>query len=223
MRAGRNRHGLVILIAWLHNDRALYDFHQHIPHEVEFWSYQALLATAIAAALIGYDRISALFGLAWIGVLLPYQLGPRPLAMPLAWVVHWVAIVSLPLVCYLVMLLAPRARPRDPRRLLWLAGAAGLGLAVPAIVNVGYGLGFDGAVLLAVLVAGLCMVPAGPRIPLAFAAALVVYGLAHWTLRIGAPLAEVKALWLILTVAGPILLVTGAALRLSSARRSVLG
>jgi hypothetical protein len=215
--------GLLILIICLRADRVLYDSHAHTAHEVASFSYQAFLAIAIAAALIGYDRISALFGLAWIGVLLQYGLGPSPFPAPVTWPIHWVAIVSIPLMCYLVMLLAPRARRVDRRRLLWLALAAGLGLALPASLGLGYGSGFNGTMLLLLLLTGLCMLPAGPKVPLAFAVVLIVFGLAHWTLRVGAPSSEVKPFWLIVTVAGPILLMAGAALRLSSTRRSVVG
>jgi hypothetical protein len=72
---------------------------------------EVVLAAILAGALIGYQRIAALSGLA---ALIAYgPLGPHIQLMGLA-------TVLVPLACLLVMVCAPQRRPRDPRRLLWL-------------------------------------------------------------------------------------------------------
>ncbi len=108
-----------------------------------FFTQQVLLVLAVAAALVGYERLSALFGLVWIGVFLNAAFGKPSFAVGNSTVeaVRSFAIVLVPLVCYLVVLLAPRARRGNPRRLLWLGGAAVIGLLSPLDLNAGYGLG----------------------------------------------------------------------------------
>jgi hypothetical protein len=215
--------GLVLLIAWLHLDKQIYDNAGSVPQQTLYIAYQVLLALAIAAALIGYDRISAVFGLAWIVVLLDATL---TLSHWLGggsheWVAHWISFVAVPLACYLVMLLRPRARRRDARRLLWLAVAVLIGLAFPVYVGVGYGLGLSGMVLLVLALAGLFLLPAGSSLPLAFALVLVAHGLSLWTLPGGFALTEAHSVRWAMTTVVPVLLTAGAALRLVSARRSL--
>jgi hypothetical protein len=67
-----------------------------------------VLASILACALIGYERIAALSGLA---ALIAY--GPLGQHTQLARVL-------VPIACLLVMVRAPQRRPRDPRQLLWL-------------------------------------------------------------------------------------------------------
>jgi hypothetical protein len=69
------------------------------------------LGAILACALIGYERLAALSGLAAIAAFGP--LGPPTQLILLANVV-------VPIACLLVMLRAPRERPRDPRQVLWL-------------------------------------------------------------------------------------------------------
>lgn len=170
------------------------------------------------------DRIAALFGLAWIGVQLQEEL-TRPswpgASVPAA---HSIALVLVPLACYVAMLLMPRTRPRDARRLLWLAAVVLVGLA-PSVgfANFGYGLGLQGMVLLALLVIGFFLVPAAPSLPLAFALALIADGLSLWTRAGGFGFTELHSVRWAMTTAGPLLLAGGAALRLVSARRSAAG
>ena len=74
-----------------------------------------MLAAILACALIGYERIAAVSGLA---ALIAY--GPLGQHIQLV----WLARVLVPIACLLVMVCAPQRRPRDPRRLLWLLPVA---------------------------------------------------------------------------------------------------
>jgi hypothetical protein len=74
-----------------------------------------ILAAILACALIGYERIAAVGGLAAVIAFGP--LGAHTQLMVLARVL-------VPIGCVLVMVRAPRKRPRDARRLLWLVPVA---------------------------------------------------------------------------------------------------
>jgi hypothetical protein len=74
-----------------------------------------VLAAILACALIGYERIAAVGGLAAVIAFGP--LGAHTQLMVLARVL-------VPIGCVLVMVRAPRKRPRDARRLLWLVPVA---------------------------------------------------------------------------------------------------
>jgi hypothetical protein len=76
-----------------------------------------VLAAILACALIGYERIAAISGLAAIAAY-----GPLGLHTHLA----LLARLLVPIGCLLVMVRAPRKRPRDPRRLLWLLPVSAL-------------------------------------------------------------------------------------------------
>jgi hypothetical protein len=70
-----------------------------------------VLAAILACALVGYERIAAISGLAALVAYGP--LGPHIQLLGLARVL-------VPIACLLVMVWAPRQRARDPRRLPWL-------------------------------------------------------------------------------------------------------
>jgi hypothetical protein len=72
---------------------------------------EVVLAAILVCALVGYERIAALSGLAAIAVFGP--VGPHTQLV-------WLAKLLVPIACLVVMASAPRKRPRDPRRLLWL-------------------------------------------------------------------------------------------------------
>ena len=72
---------------------------------------QVMLGAILAWALIGFERIAAIGGLAAFAAFGP--LGPHTQLVLFARGL-------VPIACLLVMVLAPRQRPRDPRRLLWL-------------------------------------------------------------------------------------------------------
>jgi hypothetical protein len=86
-----------------------------------------VLAAILACALIGYERIAAISGLAAIAAYGPVGLHT-----------HLVLLAKLlvPIGCLLVMVRAPRKRPRDPRRLLWLLPVSALA-ALHAHADVG--------------------------------------------------------------------------------------
>jgi hypothetical protein len=72
---------------------------------------EVVLVAILAGALVGYERLAAVGGLA---ALIAYgPLGPHTQLVGLA-------TVLVPIACLLVMVRAPQRRPRDPRQLLWL-------------------------------------------------------------------------------------------------------
>lgn len=108
----------------------------------------AVLAAILACALVGYERIAALSGLA---ALIAYgPLGPH---------IHlvWLARVLVPTACLVVMISAPQRRPRDPRRLVWL-----LPVCVLAELHAHADIGLPG-VLALVSVGGLLRLLHDPR------------------------------------------------------------
>ena len=83
---------------------------------------ELVLAAILACALIGYERIAAVSGLAAIVAFGP--LGPHTQLVE-------VAKVLVPIACLLVMASAPRKRPRDLRQLLWLLPVGALAALGP--------------------------------------------------------------------------------------------
>jgi hypothetical protein len=79
---------------------------------------EVVLAAILAGALVGYQRVAALGGLA---ALIVY--GPLGSHIELI----GVARLLVPLACSVVMVCAPQRRPRDLRRLLWLGPVCVLG------------------------------------------------------------------------------------------------
>lgn len=73
---------------------------------------QVILGAILACALIGFERVAAISGLAAFAAFGPVGPHTQPVLL---------ATGLVPFVCLLVMVRAPRQRPRDPRRLLWLA------------------------------------------------------------------------------------------------------
>ncbi len=88
---------------------------------------ELVLATILACALIGYERIAAVGGFAVIAAFGPLDLHTQR---------DLLVTVLVPIACLLVMALAPRKRPRDPRRLLWLL-PVGAAAALQPQVHVG--------------------------------------------------------------------------------------
>jgi hypothetical protein len=133
----------------------------------------ALLAAILAIALVGYDRLAGAGALVWTA-----------LRIPALWD-HHAGIVNLapellPIVCFCALVLAPRRRAADPRRLAWLLVPAILvatagpppGEASPLLVA---------AVLIAalvVVVAAVALLPTDPRLAIAGAISLSNLGIA---------------------------------------------
>ena len=140
------------------------------------WSVGAL-AVALALVLVGFDRAGGLVALAWTAARTPAVLGDGVAALDAA------VTALLPTLCLAVLVLAPRRRSPDRRRVAWLAIPIALALicgppgdqrnAVLFLLAV--------LVLLAVAAAGLVALPADPRLAVAGAVPVssVVLGLLH--------------------------------------------
>ncbi len=117
------------------------------------------LWVVLAFALIRFDRIAGLCGVAWFAVLIPDDLGllerSSGVLNPVSYLV--------PLLCFTVMIFAPRIRACDARRLLWLIPVAGLAV-LPETENLGTVV-FPAAISLAALV----LLPVDPRLAIASA------------------------------------------------------
>jgi hypothetical protein len=85
---------------------------------------EVVLAVILACGLLGYERIAAVSGLAAMAALIPPALFTQVL---------WVAKAVVPIACLVIMARAPRKRPRDVRRLLWLLPIAALAALSPHV------------------------------------------------------------------------------------------
>jgi hypothetical protein len=152
---------------------------------------EVVLAAILAGALIGYQRIAALSGLA---ALIAYgPLGPHIQLVALA-------TVLVPLACLLVMVCAPQRRPRDPRRLLWLVPVAMLAaLSADAQVSLP-------EVLAVMSVGGLLRLVHDPRLAIACGLVWITVLLA----RAGRPLPAGLGLLYIVPVAAGLMLTAAA-------------
>jgi hypothetical protein len=81
---------------------------------------EVVLAAILACALVGYERIAAASGLA--AIIAVVASGPLGLHGQMMWLANGL----VPIACLLVMARAPRQRPRDARRLLWLVPVCAL-------------------------------------------------------------------------------------------------
>jgi hypothetical protein len=178
-------------------------------------AYTVLLAMAIGFALLGYDRLGGICGLAWIFVLHLAVIGhpagqhggswePLPLKQELLE-------LFLPLAGYLVMMKAPRSRSPGAKQMLWLICAVALVLTAPSFVH---GIGTPTLVVLATLIAGLMRLPVDPRLAFAGVTVVIVVELSRWAAGERAP-ASTPLTWAFYAV--PLLLGACAA-RLYTAR-----
>jgi hypothetical protein len=163
------------------------------------WGPIALLAVALALALVGLDRLGGAAALLWTAMRLPDLMREHPGAAGLA-------VEALPVVCFAIMILAPRRRDRDLSRLAWLI--------VPAVLVVTFGPRGDerdplllAAVVLATASAiafAVALLPTDPRMAIAGAVGLSqlavgVVGLHHdvsllaWASLAAAPVAVAVA------------------------------
>ena len=95
---------------------------------LELWLL--LLWPVLTFSLLGYDRMAGLCGFAWVAsVQLPIALGPYPALL---------AGSLVPLLGFIVMIISPRCRPSDARRLAWLLPTIAVSLIMqPAVFDVG--------------------------------------------------------------------------------------
>ena len=137
------------------------------------WPSIALLAGALAVTLLGFDRLGGATALAWTAFRLPALLHVHP------GMLGFVPEI-LPVLCFAVMVLAPRHRPPDARRLAWLIVPLWLVLTFgppsaeqsPLLV-VGVVVGAIAAVALAA-----ALLPADPRLAIAGAVPLTSVAIA---------------------------------------------
>ncbi|MHB1468478.1 MAG: hypothetical protein ACYCU0_11790 [Solirubrobacteraceae bacterium] len=224
--------GLLILVDWVGWTRWLYALdvsHGRVGGGVVLqMSLDALLALSVAFALVGYRRISGVVGLAWIGVLLAETLGRPPVLSGLDGSdVHWIAFVLIPTACYATMTVGPRASERHPSRVGWLLTALLLGglLAPPeAPLELFQSIGLMNLLLVLAILAGFVALAVDLHRAVPFALALISFGLASWTARTVLESSTLHShLQLGVTTLGPLVLLAGAAARIFSTRRSVVG
>ena len=217
--------GSVALCIRLGTNRAVYEAHMFGGLATHAVIIDGLLALSIGSALLNHQRLAGLSGLAWIGVFLESGLRTRVGIdrHVLVWSVHSVALVLIPLCGYVVMLLTPEdKRRRHPARLGWLAGVILLGIVVaPPGGPLGPGRWFEVIVLPVMVIAGVTVVPASTRLPLAFALALAGFGLSLWASLLIYPDQQPAYLLLGITSLGPALLVALAATRVRFTRKQL--
>lgn len=152
------------------------------------WASIATIGFALAVALLGAERLAGVIALAWVFARLPQLVSHDPTFRGLAPTI-------VPVVCFAVLVLAPRRRRLDPRRLAWLAtvvalvGAYGPTHGTELVTGV-----VSFAAVLLVLTATLT-IPYDPRLAIACTLpaiylALMVAGknvLPAWLLLAGAP------------------------------------
>jgi hypothetical protein len=126
------------------------------------WSI-GVLAIALALVLVGFDRAGGLLALAWTAARTPAVLGDGVAALDAA------VAALVPTLCFAVLVLLPRRRAADPRRLAWLAIPIALALICgpPRDQRNAALLLLAVLILLVVAVAGLVALPADPRLAVA--------------------------------------------------------
>jgi hypothetical protein len=166
----------------------------------QFW----LLAVAISLALIGYDRLAGIVGLAQIALVTASQLhnlGATPFRLVVGWHLGAAAFLS-------VMVLAPRARKHDLRAFLWLAPLAAVAYA--SSLDPG-ALIIASIAFIAVSIVGLASLPTDPRLAIAAASVWTLIGIQHdLMLALGGGVGG-SPLWVALTAPGPIVVALAAA------------
>lgn len=127
----------------------------------------ALLVAAVAIALIGRDRVAGAAALAWTALRIPSLWDHHPGLVHLAPEV-------LPILCFCVLVLAPRRRATDLRRLGWLIVPAALvlTLAPPSGERSPLLLAYVALGAILVTAAALAMLPTDPRLAIAGAVPL---------------------------------------------------
>ena len=179
-----------------------------------FFAVEVMLWLVLAGALVGYDRVAGLLGICAIAVMAFNWLR---FGFTVTLVPAFAANHIVPLACFVVMACAPRRRPRDARRLLWLAPIVMVG-ALWEHLPVG------GVALLTLLsLYALLRLADDPRLAIACGLSWATLALTSLVLGLyygpwGVQTATVGD-WLVLVAAVPLLMV--AAARLGFMRRGV--
>jgi hypothetical protein len=133
-----------------------------------------LLGIALALALVGHDRVAGAAALVWTAARLPALFDHHP-TLKLA-----VLAVSLPsIVCFAVLVIAPRKRELDLRGLAWLVIPATLvaTLGPPKYEQSPLLLAVVAVAAILVVVYAVAMLPTDPRVAIAGAVPLSAVGL----------------------------------------------
>ncbi len=152
------------------------------------WASIASLGVILAIALIGAESIAGVAALAW-------TLARLPQLVAHASTFRGIAPTVVPLACFTVLVLAPRRRGLDPRRLAWLAataalvGAYGHGHSIEPVTVV------VSCAAVALMLAAVLTIGSDPRLAIACTlpatyVALMVAGkqaLPAWLLLLGGP------------------------------------
>ena len=142
-----------------------------------------LLGVALALALVGYDRLAGLTALAWTAARLPILLDDHPALL--------LTVATLPSVlCFGLLVAAPRERPRDPRELLWFVVPAGLAATLGPLPGdqSPLMLAIVAVCAIAVVLYALATLTTDPRVAIAAAVCLTTVGLGHVVPTAAAPL-----------------------------------
>ena len=131
-----------------------------------------LLGAVLAIALVGFDRLAGAGALVWTAARFPLLLDANP-------GIAGAAVEIVPIVCFAAMLLAPRQRAPDVRRLAWLIVPATL------VATLGPSNGEQNPLLLAtvavvailVIVVAVAMLPTDPRLAIAGAVPTTALGI----------------------------------------------
>jgi hypothetical protein len=122
----------------------------------------ALIAAVLVIALIGYDRLAGAGALLWTALRFPALIHDNPGIAGLAPEV-------LPVICFVVMLLVPRRRAPDLRRLAWLLVPATLvaALGPPPVDQSPLLLAYVALAAVLVVLFALASLPTDPRLAIA--------------------------------------------------------
>jgi hypothetical protein len=152
------------------------------------WASIAALGIVLAAALIGAERLAGVAALAWTLARVPQLVSHDP-------TFRGIAPTIVPLACFIVLILAPRRRGLDPRRLVWLAATAALVGAYGHWPGTGAITVVVSCAAVVLMLAAVLTIRSDPRLAIACAlpatyVALMVAGkdaLPAWLLLLGAP------------------------------------
>jgi len=162
------------------------------------WTSIGALAAILATALVGAERLAGVAALAWTAIRMPDLVAHNP-------TFNGIAPTFVPVVCYTVLILAPRRRALDLRRLAWLGATGWLVAAYGPHDGSGPITVIVSAAAILLMLADIATLPTDPRLAIACALPASYVGL----MVVGKP---VLPAWLLLVV--PPLVITAAVIRL---------